>query len=74
MHSFYLPHLRFIDYQNPGKHTYFFLMFIFEREREHELGRGRERERETQNPKQAASSKLSAQSPMWGLNPQTARS
>ena len=31
-------------------------------------------ERETQNPKQAPGSKLSAQSPMQGLNSQTARS
>ena len=33
-----------------------------------------QRERETQNPKQAPGSKLSAQSPMRGLNPQTVRS
>ena len=49
-------------------------MFIFEREREHEQGRDRGRERETQNPKQASGSELSAQSPMWGLNPRTVRS
>ena len=34
-------------------------------------GRGAERERETQNLKQAPGSELSAQSPMWGLNPRT---
>ena len=47
-----------------------------ERERERELkqGRGRERQRETQNPKQAPSSELSAQSSMQGLNSQTLRS
>ena len=51
-----------------------FSFFIFEREREREretkVGRGRERR---QNPKQAPGSKLSAQSPMWGSNPRTAR-
>ena len=46
--------------------------FIFERDR---VGAGEEqRERETQNPKQAPGYKLSAQSPMWGLNPRTVRS
>ena len=35
--------------------------------------RGAERERETQNPKQAPGSELSAQSPIWGSNPQIAR-
>ena len=35
---------------------------------------GAEREKETQNLKQAPGSELSAQSPMWGLNSQTARS
>ena len=46
-------------------------MFIFERERERERGEVGEgqRERETQNLKQAPGSELSAQSPMWGLNP-----
>ena len=48
-------------------------MFIFETERDHEWGRGKERG-ETQNLKQAPGSELSAQSPMWGLNPQTVRS
>ena len=33
-----------------------------------------QRESVTQNPKQAPGSELSAQSPMRGLNPQTARS
>ena len=46
-----------------------------ERERESASGGGaereRERERETQNLKQAPGSELSAQSPTWGLNPQT---
>ena len=35
---------------------------------------GAERERETQNPKQALGSDLTAQSPIWGLDPQTVRS
>ena len=35
---------------------------------------GAERERETQNPEQAPGSELSAQSPMQGSNPRTARS
>ena len=43
-----------------------------EREREHEWRRSREKE--TQNPKQAPGSKLSAQSPKQGSNPQTVRS
>ena len=59
-----------------------FLMFIFARERERERererasmsGGGAERARETQNPKQAPSSELSAQSPTQGSNSQTARS
>ena len=38
-----------------------------------ERGRGR-KERETQNPKQAPGPELSAQSLMWGSNPQTMRS
>ena len=48
-------------------------LFILEREREreneseYEQGRGRERQR--QNLKQAPGSKLSAQSPIHGLNP-----
>ena len=37
------------------------------------MGEG-QRERETQNLKQAPGSELSAQSPTWGLNPQTATS
>ena len=55
-------------------------MFIFERERErerereteHKRGRGRERGRH--NLKQGPGSELSAQSPSWGSNSQTARS
>ena len=43
-----------------------------ERERKHKQKRGRERE--TQNPKQAPSSDLSAQSPMRGSNSQNVRS
>ena len=58
----------------------FLSLLIFEREKqretetetEHEQGYGRKRE--TQNPKQASGSELSAQSPMWGSNSQTARS
>ena len=49
-------------------------LFLRETETEHERGRGGERERETQNPKQDPGSELSAQSPMGGSNPQTARS
>ena len=45
-----------------------------ERERERARGRVAERERETQNLKKAPGSKLSAQSPMQGLNSQTMRS
>ena len=49
-------------------------MFIFERETdietEHEPGRVRERE----GNKQVAGSELSAQSQMWGSNPQIMRS
>ena len=41
------------------------LLFIFEKEREKECGRDR---------KSQAASALSAQSPMWGLNPPTVRS
>ena len=37
------------------------------------VGEG-QREWETQNPKQAPGSELSAQSPLWGLNPWTVRS
>ena len=44
-------------------------MFIFIFEREREIQR-----KEIQNLKQAPVSELSAQSPTWGLNPQTARS
>ena len=48
--------------------------FIFERERGTvQVGEGH-RERETKNLKQIPGSELSAQSPMRGLNPQTARS
>ena len=51
-------------------------MFIYFRERESTRMSwgGAERERETQNPKQALGSELSAQSPMRGSNPRTARS
>ena len=51
-------------------------MFIFERERDTDRAWAGEeqREKETQNPKQAPVSELSAQSPMWGSNSQTARS
>ena len=53
-------------------------MFIFEREREikgdsAQVGEGH-RGRETQNPKQAAGSGLSAQSPIRDSNSQTVRS
>ena len=51
-------------------------MFIFERERERDRAQAGEGqgEKETQNRKQAPGSKLSAQSPTAGSNPQTARS
>ena len=45
-----------------------------ERETKSEWGRGRERERETQNPKQAAGSELSAESPMGGSNSRPVKS
>ena len=50
----------------------FIYLFLFLRQRQHEPGRGRGRGRH--NLKQASGSELSAQSPMWGSNPQTARS
>ena len=49
-------------------------MFVFERERDRVREGEGKTERETQNPKQAVGSELSAQSPMWGSNPQTVRS
>ena len=61
-------------------------LFLRERERERERkreraseravrgGAERERERERRNLVQAPGSELSAQSPMWGLNPRTMRS
>ena len=57
----------------------YFLTFILERERQCEQGRDRERERERERERGAESeaapdSELSAQSLMWGLNPQTVRS
>ena len=51
---------------------FLFYIYLSLRDTEHEQGRGRERE--TQNPKQALGSEPSAQSPTWGLNPQTGRS
>ena len=51
----------------------FFNVYLFERERERERERVKagegQRERETQDPKQAAGSELSAQSPTPGSNP-----
>ena len=44
-----------------------------ERERERQSMSGGGAERETQNRKQAPGSELSAQSLMWGLNPQAER-
>ena len=52
-----------------GRVLFFNLYLFWEEEGEHEQGRGRERERESQEV-----SVLSAQSPMGGSNPQTARS
>ena len=52
-------------------------MFIFDREREREresMSRGGAEREGTQTVKQAPASELSAQSPMWGSNSQTARS
>ena len=57
--------------------TFFFnvSLFLREREREKRVGVGKgQTERETQNLKQDPGSELSAQSPMWGSNSQTARS
>ena len=52
---------------------FFFNFFnLFLRELEHKWRRSRERE--TQNLKQTPGSELSAQSLMWGSNPQTVRS
>ena len=48
-------------------------MCIFDEGERVQAGEG-QRERETQNQKQAPGSELSAQSPVWGLNPQTVRS
>ena len=61
-------------------HSFFFLSFffnvysIFERERDRARAGEGQREKETQNPKKVPGSKPSAQSPTWGLNPQTVRS
>ena len=52
----------------------FFNVCLFLRQGETEHEQGRVRERETQNPKQAPSSELSAQSPTRGSNSQTRRS
>ena len=60
----------------------FFNVYLFLRDRDRQrmsMGGGEgglwaEREEETQNLKQALGSELSAQSPMRGSNPQTARS
>ena len=53
-------------------------MFIFDRgtvqARERQRERDRQTERETQNLKQGPGSELSAQSLIWGSNPQTVRS
>ena len=49
-------------------------LFIFERQRETEHKQGWGGERGTQSLKQAPGSEASAQSPMQGSNPRTARS
>ena len=49
----------------------FFLMFIFEREGDRVWAGEGQRETEIQNLNQAPGSKLSAQSPMWGLELKT---
>ena len=51
-------------------------VYSFSKDRKRQNGSrgGAERERETQNPNQAPGSVVSAQSPMWGLNPQIVRS
>ena len=49
-------------------------LFVFETERDRARAGEGQRERKTQNPKQAPGSELSAQSPTWGSNSQTARS
>ena len=55
---------------------YFFLMFIhfFETKRDILQAGEWQREMETQSLKQAPGSELPAQSPTWGMNPQTMRS
>ena len=49
-------------------------VYLFLRERDRAGAGEGQRDRESQNPKQAPGSELSAQSPMWGSNPQTERS
>ena len=57
-----------------------FYLFLRDKETHQEWGRGREKERERdrqterENLKQSLGSELSAQRPMWGSYPQTARS
>ena len=53
---------------------FYFYLFIYFFFWERECKQGRDRERETENSKQAPSSELSAQSPMWGSNWWTSRS
>ena len=50
------------------------VLFSFETERDRAWAGEGQRERETQNPKQAPSSELPAQSRMWGSNSWTVRS
>ena len=67
---------RSTDWATQAPH-FFFNVYFWQRERERERERawaGRGRERGRQNLKQARGSELSAQSPMPGLNSQTARS
>ena len=52
----------------------YFIYFFFERERERAHVHKQERGTEKENLKQVSGFKLLAQSPTWGLNPQTARS
>ena len=63
------------DWATQAPLNYFFKhLFIFETERDRAWAGEGQRERETQNSKQTPGSELSAQSPMWGSNPRTARS
>ena len=58
----------------PSFLSFFFNIYSFLRDRDRVRVVEGQRRRGTQNPKQAPGSELSAQSPMWGSNPQNVRS